>query len=312
MTTEPRGPGNKNFPSKIRHPFATKGTEEGKKRRRTSGEVSINKKGRILESDLSEDSEEEIGSSRSSSNLDVSIPGSPKMDTNNPECSTSKSSNPALAAEVIKVLGDPAVIEHLSKAFAKQIVQDLKSKIEDVEKKGAETAAKLTQIDRRLDEVEQRHRECNAIVTGLQGSTSKEEVSRVLNEKLKCNTTSSDIVYILKLPGRAGQQNGHSSVRVAFSSVESKMKVMRAKKKLNRDDQFWISDDLTTYRSGLAYKARQCIKRGEAHSTWVAAGRVYIKLTEKSTPIRVRAEDDIPRPGPARARSEHTETEEEN
>ena len=94
----------------------------------------------------------------------------------------------------------------------------------------------------------------------------------------------------------SGEDAAKSNVRVAFSNEANKKQVMSQRKKL-RGEELWITDDLTPYRNHLAFLARQAVKNGHAHQSWVASGKIFIKLAEKSKPTKVRAPSDIPNKG---------------
>jgi hypothetical protein len=95
----------------------------------------------------------------------------------------------------------------------------------------------------------------------------------------------------LKLNG--GDDNGRSRVRVVFNNIEKKRQIMKAKKKL-KGNEMWIGDDLTSYRSNLAYHARQAVKSGQANQTWVTEGKIFLKRTAKAKPETIHTIQDIP------------------
>ena len=91
----------------------------------------------------------------------------------------------------------------------------------------------------------------------------------------------------------AGERNGSKNVRVLFTHEEKKMQIMKEKKKLRGQDM-WITDDLTQYRSMLAFHSRKAVRDGHAHQTWVSSGKSFVKRSETSKPIKIRTTSDIP------------------
>ena len=71
---------------------------------------------------------------------------------------------------------------------------------------------------------------------------------------------------------------------------------MKEKKKL-KDliwQKIWITDDLTLYRSRLAFLARTAVKKKRAAQTWTHDSKVFIKIKSDDRPRRVRRPEDIP------------------
>ena len=291
MSTIPRGTES----SRSKHKDTIKATSIFK-RRRTSGEESTSKKGKkekIAASSLTE------SKSRADTELDNSL-----SQASNEEEMAGKLD---IKSEIATALSDPAIMKMLSQAFALQITEDMNKKLEALEQRetkvemsveGIKTDLKefkqSTEVD--LDEIKQRDKCNNVIISGLQEQqTSKEEICQIINDKVKCSAQPADIIYTLKLKSKRSEENGKLSVRVAFATHEKKKQVMKAKKNLRgENDEIWIVDDLTAYRSNLAYLCRQAVKKGHAHQTWTSDGKVFVKKKEASKPAIIRRTSDIP------------------
>jgi hypothetical protein len=56
----------------------------------------------------------------------------------------------------------------------------------------------------------------------------------------------------------------------------------------------WLSDDLTQYRSNLAFLARKARKDSKIHDTWVTDSKIFIQLNDKDNPKKIRTAKDLP------------------
>lgn len=231
----------------------------------------------------------------SSSDSDISDTGlkteAPKM-----EIDTQKLIAALTSDDVMKPL-TTALSQNMEKAMTK--IQD---QITDLDER---CTAKFEEIekqhfDSRLDEFEQRERINNIIITGMkENHTAKKDVVKLLNRKLGCTLIENDIVYTLEI--KQNQNTTSTSkeqnirVRVALKDKNMKDQIMKKKIKLGEANQnIWISDDLTLYRSRLAYLARQAVKKNHLAQTWTHDCKVFMKLRLDDRPRRVRRPEDIP------------------
>jgi hypothetical protein len=292
MSTKKHGPTNVN-----KHPSAIHGTiEKGKKKKRrrsSKGEEEKQRKRERIElsgtsgSDLEAISSDSNSESRSSEVFEMASGSEPR------------SLGADIRAEIVSALGDEKIIEMLSKAFAKQIVKDLneevkelKTEVEGLKRQGSETKVRMDTFDNRLDKFEQNEKANNVIATGIPADkTSKEGIRKLLNNKLSCNIAPSDIQYTLEL--NKDEENAKSTVRIAFNNKDKKKQVMKSKKAL-KGNEIWLGDDLTKYRSDIAFHARKAVKGNKISQTWVTGGTVFIKKTENAKPIKINNICDIP------------------
>jgi hypothetical protein len=268
MSTEPRG-------SKIvqGHKFAISGStssdriQERIKRKRSLDDKTENKRDKL-----------DLSISDSESNVDLLVDmATEKLD---------------IKAEIRSAIADEDFLEMLSKAFAKKLTEELKHEISEVREQGEKTDKRVDDLEIKVDDYEQDKRAKNVVISGIPNDQAKKEgIRKLLNAKLKCNVAHEDIAYIVKL--RRGEDDEKANVRVAFTNEAKKKQVMSQKKNL-KGEQMWITDDITPYRNRLAYLARQAVKNGHAHQSWISAGKIFIKAAEKSKPTKVRAPSDIP------------------
>ena len=185
-------------------------------------------------------------------------------------------------------------IKEVKQVQEKQI-QDLETvekRMDKREQDSTEHEKRADKFDQRIDILEQKELERNIIISGVpREQSNKDEIRKILNEKLKCNVASTDIHYIMKV--KSGEEDEKSNVKIAFTTVGKKKQVMQAKKKL-KGEEIWITDDLTAYRRSLAYQARKAVREGKALQTWVTDGKVFLKETPKEKPKKIHFLHDIP------------------
>jgi hypothetical protein len=70
--------------------------------------------------------------------------------------------------------------------------------------------------------------------------------------------------------------------------------VYKARTKI-KNRSVWISEDLTSRRAELAYRARRAVRDNLAVQTWTTGGSIFIKLKENGKPKKIDTEDDLPR-----------------
>ena len=71
---------------------------------------------------------------------------------------------------------------------------------------------------------------------------------------------------------------------------------MKNKKRFKDKDRIhvWITDDLTAYRSRLAFLARLAVKEGHWTQTWCHEGKIFMKTKTDARPQRIVNPEDIP------------------
>jgi hypothetical protein len=116
----------------------------------------------------------------------------------------------------------------------------------------------------RLDEYEQRDRQNHIILSSeTDKPNTADDIVTLLNDKMEANIGKQDIRYILKL-GKVSDET--SRTRVVLNDWATKQRLMKIRKNL-KGKRTWLSDDLTIYRSNLAYRARVAVKENKAIQT---------------------------------------------
>ena len=92
----------------------------------------------------------------------------------------------------------------------------------------------------------------------------------------------------------SNQRHKPTRVRVAFNDQTVKDIVMNKKEGLKGQRDLWICDDLTQYRSNLAYLARTSKQRGNIADTWTFDNHVFIRKRAEEKPMKIQRPEDIP------------------
>jgi hypothetical protein len=148
-----------------------------------------------------------------------------------------------------------------------------------------------SKFNKRLDDLEQREKSSNIIVTGV--PKGKDVISKsveLLREKLGVVLSRSDIKYAVRL----GEENGNTTpVKIAFKDVETKNRMYKCRTKL-KGTSVWMAEDLTPRRSNLAFKAREVVRKGKATQTWTFDGNIFIKTARNGRPQKITEISDLP------------------
>ena len=108
----------------------------------------------------------------------------------------------------------------------------------------------------------------------------------------------NDFEYKLELrPNQTNPSTSKQEVRLRAALKDKNMKdqIMKEKTKLGEANQNISNrDDLTLYRSRLAYLARQAVKKNKVTQTWTHNCKVFIKIKQDDRPRRVSRPEDIP------------------
>ena len=131
------------------------------------------------------------------------------------------------------------------------------------------------------------------VVEGLKEST-KEGIVNELNGYLNLDMQPTDIKSCYKMiPRDTVRDNRNYKTKIIFNHQETKDSIFKAKNKLRNTD-VWINDDLTSFKSELAFTARNAKRAGKIENTWVFDGHVYITLRGDDRPRRITTVKDIP------------------
>ena len=153
----------------------------------------------------------------------------------------------------------------------------------------------INNIQLKLDDQDMTEWDKNVIIEGLKGE-SKEEIATELNDLLVLDPQllPSDLQTTYKLmPKSDNIEPSKVKTKVIFKEKTTKMEVMKAKPNL-RGKPVWINDDLTTYRSGVAFRAREAMRAGKIEKTWTHDGKIFAKKFGIERPIKIITNKDIP------------------
>ena len=232
----------------IKHPFAKSGRVYSDKRKHSEEEEEERKRERKNSTDCPDIEQEEIEDL-------IFFDSTPKA--------TEDMKSEEMKRALIDALKDHEVAEVLTETFdksARKIVETLETRVEHIEAREAEKDTDMADIKLRLDMVEMKDRDNNIIVTGLPSDCKKkEEVAKALNGLLGTRIYPDDITQTYKLVKKGTDANTATRTRVIFKDKSMKTTVVKAKTKL-KGKNIWISDDLTAYRSNMAYQARQSVR----------------------------------------------------
>ena len=199
---------------------------------------------------------------------------------------------------LIDALKDREVAEVLTETFdksARKIVESLETRVEQIEAKDNERDTDIADIKLRLDLMEMQNRDKNIIVTGLPSDCKKkEEVAKALNGLLGTRIYPDDIEQTYKLVKKGTDASTATRTRVIFKDKSMKTTVEKAKMKL-KGKNIWVSDDLTAYRSNMAFQAREAVRNQTYEQTWVHDGKIFVKKTGHTRPTKLTSPGDLTR-----------------
>ena len=193
-----------------------------------------------------------------------------------------------------------------------------------LDKKDTEIASlksRCTVLEDSLDDLEQWGRRGSMRIQGLPESNPEDvdqKIQDLCNNVLKLDPPLelSEIEVSHRLPGRSiginpkgadGSQTkppGPKGVIVKFMSRRSKARVMAKRKKLEKIDvnentkndyphEVFFSDDLTSKRAKLAFRARQLMRSKKIAETWVYDSKIFVKDNHGRISRPIRGEKDL-------------------
>ena len=129
-------------------------------------------------------------------------------------------------------------------------------------------------LKRKVDEYEQRDRDCHMIISGkFTQEITIEGIKDLLNDKVDAHLSNEDLRYVLQL-GKEANAEKVRRVRAVFTSETVRNDTMSQRARL-KEKGIWLSDDLTQLRSGLACQVRQAVKSKKIAQTWVTDSKIF-------------------------------------
>jgi len=146
----------------------------------------------------------------------------------------------------------------------------------------------------------------NLIVTGItvENGDAKSSLQEYISQRFH---TRSDGILAVQPINTRGQNDGNvvNSTRgpetpappvrylVTFKSPWEAQLIYSQRLQNLRNENVYISEDLTVSESRLFYKARQLKKNNLIHSTWTREGKVYVRKRVDQDPIEICEEHEI-------------------
>ena len=213
----------------------------------------------------------------------------PLMESNNKLKETIESQRSAIADQQSKMADLGRLLEEKSKSILnfEHKVHNLESEVKslsmasnDLEQYGRRNSIRISNFkaDNKLPETE-----------------LKTQVTAFLNNNVLKNSTQlteSDIDRCHPV-GRPSS-DGVQQIVVKFINYGSKHLVVSAKKSLrNNPDRIYINEDLTRKNYAILRALRSLQKTGRIYSSWSVNGKIFEKVYETSSPVRLAHMDDI-------------------
>lgn len=245
--------------------------------------------------------------------LSLNMAGDTKIDTK-------------LQKQLIAALDSPAISGRLA-AILKTAISDIDQKLGYCERKInnlndtitalSDSVTKLKMENQSLraavDAMELESRRNNLVFTGIEqladtaadnaepaSSCVMQQVLRICNENLQCETKLSDIHYVQTMkPKGVGINNARGSAIVSFNTGRIRDDIFFSKKKLaetNRNKEvgrrIYIDEDLPATQRKLLSNLRQQVKNKNLQGVWTKYCKIYVKKLNNTVKL-ITSMDDL-------------------
>ncbi|KAH9644272.1 hypothetical protein HF086_003771 [Spodoptera exigua] len=136
-----------------------------------------------------------------------------------------------------------------------------------------------------------------------ENKTTLSNIVKTVGEVLSYPIADSDIRDVIRTMPKKNDQNA-SPILVEFTTVNMKDNVIKKTREFNKKHKtnkintthlklaglpkpIYIAESLTTSAKQIYYHARQMVSNKEIHSSWTSFGRIFIKTTDSSKPLRI-------------------------
>lgn len=167
----------------------------------------------------------------------------------------------------------------------------LESKIEQIERNSRATAVEIRNIP----------------IQPLENKTTLRSIVKRVGESIEQPLPDSVIYDVYRIKAKSETKN---HIVVNFTTIASKDSFIqqcrnynkkKTDKKLNTSilqlpgppKPVFIDESLTSLGRRLAYLARQSVKEHKLYSTWTSYGKIFIRQTAESKPLRIDSEKDL-------------------
>lgn len=192
-------------------------------------------------------------------------------------------------------------MNELKQTQAKQ--SDLELKCNDMEAKNEFLHTKTTQLEKRVNDLEQAQLSGSFIIRGLPvAETNNSELKAIVAniiQQLKIN--GAEIIKLDRRPGKNYVKVTLANNSFNTSIIEACRKrrltcndlVFKGKVLGTKDDRIFIDEQLSNHNSRLFYQLRQLKKDKFIQFAWTKNGQVLARVDEQSKYIRITDDQDI-------------------
>jgi hypothetical protein len=140
--------------------------------------------------------------------------------------------------------------------------------------------ARLNEVEKKLDENDQKERSNNIILTGVPaGKDIVQKSVELLRSKAKVVLSKGDIKYGIRLGEKdGGAHKDKRPERLVFNELSTRNNIYKSRTKL-QGSTVWMSEYLTPRKGELAYKARELVRQKKAIQTWTFGGTIFVKTS---------------------------------
>lgn len=214
--------------------------------------------------------------------------------------------------ESVLIIKDQNTEIQKSMDFLSSKYDEVLEKVHGLEQKNKSYELKIESLESKIEQLERNSRSAMIELRNVpkQDSENKLLLSNIVKkvgEVIQQPISTSDIQDVFRLK-TSKETNNH--IVVNFSTIEQKngfIKQCRSFNKANRDSKLstshlnlsgpnkpiYVDESLTPLARRLSFLARQSVKDHGYHSTWSSYGKIFIRLTQNSPPVRIDSEDDI-------------------
>lgn len=193
-------------------------------------------------------------------------------------------------------------VQYISDCFDEQkvVIEKLATDTKQLGEENKLLKLQITELERRMDDVEQREKDTNIIISGIprqQGNDTKHTVLQIARAMdLRLDNNSICEAY------RLGKQD-KAPLLVKLQNKEQKSMFFRKIKEMKGlrpetcgmqgQNNIYINEDLTQKNQKLFKKAMHFKHLHQFHSIFTRNGRIFLKKTPTGDPIKIARVEDL-------------------
>ena len=183
----------------------------------------------------------------------------------------------------------------------------LTSKVKSLEDDKLKSRTKLKDMERRLDEAEERHdnleqytRKFNLVIHGISEREDEDNAENVieLGKLLNVNLTRGDIDIVHRMNVKS--KNQPRPIIVRFTSYNAKSQLYKARLHLRNvfsqdlgPGKIYINENLTEWRAELFKEVRKVRKKYNNGKAWTIDGKIFFKPELTAKPLRIESYENL-------------------